>query len=325
MGLFNFNRTNSTDDILPAETSDENSVNKDELKKLEAELEQKKEILEAKLEEVRRKINAEENQTDTKPTTQQNENQETVNIEEYNNIKGILEQRNKEVEILKDKVAQLSEENKQLREKVTTPSEQFDTTQLTEELSKLQKSIKSINNSIIEENARLSKDNENLQSKLDSKQERLEEIMSKCQEDRYRKDKSKLINRIIYQSDLLRHIIYETETQKEKDLQKLADFLLQQLVEINKYMETTLIEEGLECIQEGKDGATLNLDYQEVIRTVPTDNPELAGKIHRSINPGYVWKLPYILKAKINDDGSIVSNYRYLIRPEQVITYKLNN
>ena len=33
MGLFNFNRTNSTDDILPAETSDENSVNKDELKK----------------------------------------------------------------------------------------------------------------------------------------------------------------------------------------------------------------------------------------------------------------------------------------------------
>lgn len=324
MGLLDiFNRTDSSE---PTETSEENL--RDELKKREAELKRKKEIVaqeEAELEKLKQKLNTEENQNDSKPTTQENENQETVNIEEYNNIKGILEQRNKEVEILKDKVAQLSEENKQLREKNTTPSEQFDTTQLTEELSKLQKSIKSINNSIIEENARLSKDNENLQSKLDSKQERLEEIMHKCQEDRYRKDKSKLINRIIYQSDLLRHIIYETETQKEKDLQKLADFLLQQLVEINKYMEATIIEEGLECIQEGKDGATLNLDYQEVIRTVPTDNPELAGKIHRSINPGYVWKLPYILKAKINDDGSIVSNYRYLIRPEQVITYTYNN
>lgn len=321
MGLLDiFNRTNSAEDI-----TNEESLNQDELKKLEAELEQQKKILEDKLEEVRRKICAEEEQTDSKPNTEQNENQETVNIEEYNNIKGILEKRNIEVKKLKDKIAQLSEENKQLREKDSTPSEQFDTSQLTEELSKLQKSIKSINNSIIEENARLSKDNENLQSKLDSKQERLEEIMHKCQEDRYRKDKSKLINRIIYQSDLLRHIIYDTETQKENDLQKLADFLRQQLVEINKYMETTLIEEGLECIREGKDGATLNLDYQEVIRTVPTDNPELAGKVHQSINPGYVWKLPYILKAKINDDGSIVSNYRYLIRPEQVITYKLNN
>lgn len=321
MGLLDiFNRTNSAEDI-----TNEESLNQDELKKLEAELEQQKKILEDKLEEVRRKICAEEEQTDSKPNTEQNENQETVNIEEYNNIKGILEKRNIEVKKLKDKIAQLSEENKQLREKDSTPSEQIDTSQLTEELSKLQKSIKSINNSIIEENARLSKDNENLQSKLDSKQERLEEIMHKCQEDRYRKDKSKLINRIIYQSDLLRHIIYDTETQKENDLQKLADFLRQQLVEINKYMETTLIEEGLECIREGKDGATLNLDYQEVIRTVPTDNPELAGKVHRSINPGYVWKLPYILKAKINDDGSIVSNYRYLIRPEQVITYKLNN
>lgn len=321
MGLLDiFHRTNSAEDI-----TNEESLNQDELKKLEAELEQQKKILEDKLEEVRRKICAEEEQTDSKPNTEQNENQETINIDEYNNIKGILEKRNIEVKKLKDKIAQLSEENKQLREKDSTPSEQFDTSQLTEELSKLQKSIKSINNSIIEENARLSKDNENLQSKLDSKQERLEEIMHKCQEDRYRKDKSKLINRIIYQSDLLRHIIYETETQKENDLQKLADFLRQQLVEINKYMETTLIEEGLECIREGKDGATLNLDYQEVIRTVPTDNPELAGKVHRSINPGYVWKLPYILKAKINDDGSIVSNYRYLIRPEQVITYKLNN
>lgn len=312
MGLLD--KIRKTDNKTPVETQSNEPANQvidnDEIARMEDELKRKKEKQaqeEAELEKLKRQ-----------------RQQQAITIEEFNQIKECLEQRDKEIEMLKKKIIELIEKNEKLQNNETASSKNTDITELTKMLQRFQSSLQTINNSIVEENVRLSKENEDLESKLDSKQERLEQIMRNCEEDRYRKDKSRLINRIIYQSDCIRQVINNTDNIIQEDLPKFVDFLCQQLVEINIYMETTLRDEGVYQIQNGKDGADLDLDYQEVIRTVATDNPELSGKIHRSINPGYVWNLPYILKAKVNDDGSIVSHYHYLIRPEQVVTYKYN-
>lgn len=247
-----------------------------------------------------------------------NASSESINQEDFDKMKETLEIREKEIEYLKKKIDYLTKENEKLSVHETKYNEQSEVQKLIETIKNLDTDLQNSYNSLVKENKRLQENNEELLSKLDSKQERLEEIMRNCQEDRYRKDKHSIINSIIYQLDLMRKTIYDVEHDVSLDM-------LQQLKGIMIYMDNILKNESIECIQNGIEGSDLDLEKQEVIETATTDNPELNGKICRSVNPGYVWKLPYILKAKINDDGSIVSNYRYLIRPEQVITYKYNN
>ena len=176
---------------------------------------------------------------------------------------------------------------------------------------------------IIDDNGRLIKENEELQNKLDSRTERLESINQAVQEDRYRKDKIKLINKYIYQMDIIRRVLYDFENDRQNMTEEEAvTFLQNQLKEIIVGMEATLTQEMVERIQNGENGASINLELQETIGTVKTNDVELDGKIYRSISPGYVWTLPYILKAKITDKGDEIKSYRFLIRAEQVITYK---
>lgn len=181
------------------------------------------------------------------------------------------------------------------------------------------------NSFISVENKRLTKVNIDMQERLDNKQERLEQIIQTCQEDRYRKDKIKLINKYIYQIDLIRKTLYDFNINRNCESNNEAVvFLESQLKEVIKGMEATLFQEMVEKIQLGEKGAIVNPDIQETIDTVATDNPELDGKIYCSISPGYIWTLPYILKAKMTDTGNEIKTYRFLIRPEQIITYKFN-
>lgn len=172
---------------------------------------------------------------------------------------------------------------------------------------------------------RLLKENADIQERLDQKQERLEQIMQATQEDRYKKDKIKLVNKYIYQMDLIRKVLYDFDSLRKVQSEKESvAFLERQLTSIVVSMEATLAQEMVESIQCGEHGGTFNPELQESIDTVATDNPELDGKIYASINPGYVWTLPYILKAKITDKGDEIKSYRFLVRPEQVIIYRLN-
>lgn len=176
-----------------------------------------------------------------------------------------------------------------------------------------------------EGNALLIKENEVLRNRLDEKQERFEQIVQASQEDRYRKDKVKLINKYIYHMDLIRKTLYDfdngvIDTPSENE----GQFWRSQIEALVKGMEATLLQEMVEVVVFGKIGDPVNPDYQETLDLVATDNPELDGRICASINPGYVWTLPYILKAKVTDNGDEIKHYRFLLRPEQIAVYKYN-
>ena len=80
---------------------------------------------------------------------------------------------------------------------------------------------------------------------------------------------------------------------------------------------------SVEKVQTGKNGGTVDPEMQETVETVPTNDPGMDGKIFRSLSPAYVWTLPYILRPRLSETGEEIKSYRFLIRPEQIITYKL--
>lgn len=269
-----------------------------------------KEIIEKNIEEIQKNLESDENkkvtEADDKELKEEAIDKDTSGSDESTKL----------IKELQSKITEQSNEIIRLNNELSKAAEKSSDSLLLEEINKI--------SAMISERNEIAKENEYLHTKLDEKQERLEQIVHNCQEDRYRKDKGRLINRIIYQMDLIRNVIYDFDNEHPEDLSASVAFLRQQFLEIITYMEETLRAESVECIRLGKDGSAVDLELQEVTDVVITDKPELAGKVHRSIHPGYIWRLPYILKAKIKDDGSVVKDYDFLIRPEQVITYKLN-
>ncbi|MBE6242978.1 MAG: hypothetical protein E7114_06135 [Bacteroidales bacterium] len=269
-----------------------------------------KEIIEKNIEEIQKNFESDENkkvtEADDKELKEEAIDKDTSGSDESTKL----------IKELQSKITEQSNEIIRLNNELSKAAEKSSDSLLLEEINKI--------SAMISERNEIAKENEYLHTKLDEKQERLEQIVHNCQEDRYRKDKGRLINRIIYQMDLIRNVIYDFDNEHPEDLSASVAFLRQQFLEIITYMEETLRAESVECIRLGKDGSAVDLELQEVTDVVITDKPELAGKVHRSIHPGYTWRLPYILKAKIKDDGSVVKDYDFLIRPEQVITYKLN-
>lgn len=269
-----------------------------------------KEIIEKNIEEIQKNLESDENkkvtEADDKELKEEAIDKDTSGSDESTKL----------IKELQSKITEQSNEIIRLNNELSKAAEKSSDSLLLEEINKI--------SAMISERNEIAKENEYLHTKLEEKQERLEQIVHNCQEDRYRKDKGRLINRIIYQMDLIRNVIYDFDNEHPEDLSASVAFLRQQFLEIITYMEETLRAESVECIRLGKDGSAVDLELQEVTDVVITDKPELAGKVHRSIHPGYIWRLPYILKAKIKDDGSVVKDYDFLIRPEQVITYKLN-
>ena len=226
-------------------------------------------------------------------------------------------------------VAELKEQlNEQaVKEPVVEPKEtdamQWDNMQKI--LESIKEVVANLASQINNEHQQLLKENSDIQELLDQKQERLEQITQTCHEDRYKKDKIKLVNKYIYQMDLIRKALYDFDSRRtERSDKESVAFLENQLKSIVVSMEATLAQEMVEPIQYGEDGGTVNPELQETIDVFDTNDPELDGKIYSSINPGYVWTLPYILKAKITDNGDEIKSYRFLVRPEQIIVYRLN-
>lgn len=285
-----------------------NSSSKTELEKQLNEALLQKELLETKILEIQELLNSPEYSPENIDEKSDAEETDTIVPESDESVELIKK--------LQSDIKSLNDENTRLKNELDKTNENGSESIILNEIHKI--------SSMLSERNEILQENDYLRKKLDEKQDRLEYITHNCQEDRYRKDKGRLINRTIYQMDLIRDVIYDFDKEHNEDMSDSVTFLRQQFLEIITYMEATLRAEYVECIRSGEDGSTLNLELQEVIDVVLTDTPELDGKVHRSVHPGYSWKLPYILKAKVKDDGSIVKDYDFLIRPEQVITYKLN-
>lgn len=306
----------NTGTINPDNALPNNEFKVDEIARREAELKKKKQELaqeEAELEELKKNCEEEQKKVDA------------INPEEFTRLQEELKQKELELTSSQTEIAHLKKNIEELQNAELLVCLQNNISKLLEHLLALEDRVGNIDDRITEENQHLAQENNALQVKLDDKQDRLESIVQTIQEDRYRKDKIKLINRYIYQMDLIRKMLYDFESDRTTMSEKEAiSFLQDQLEEVVKGMEATLTQEMVERIQCGEIGSDINLELQESIDTISTDDPLLDGKVYRSINPGYIWTLPYILKAKLTDDGTEIKNYRFLIRAEQVITYKLN-
>ena len=156
----------------------------------------------------------------------------------------------------------------------------------------------------------------------ESRLERLEKIIQNVQEDRNRKDKSRLITRCIYQAGIIRKTILDYPLLRDTIEDKEA-FLLDQLNRIADGIDNSLTAEGIEVCHFADVGQKVNPEFQEVVGTIPTDDETLNNTVAQIINPGYVWTLPYILKAKITDSGEEIKTYRFLMQAEQIMAYKL--
>ena len=160
-----------------------------------------------------------------------------------------------------------------------------------------------------------------IEEQSDIRQEKLEHIIQTVQEDRYRKDKLRLINRCVYQADLVRKTVYDYP-ELSKDIENKEEFLLRQLQSVVAGIESMLADEGVLVRNFAAVGEKINPEYQEVIGVIETDDESKNNTVAEIINPGYIWTLPYILKAKVNESGEEIKHYKFLMQTEQIIAYK---
>lgn len=156
-----------------------------------------------------------------------------------------------------------------------------------------------------------------------NKEERYEQLVSRVQEDRYRKDKVKILSRMIRMRSNITDMLgfYEGEAMEGKDSDAAA-YLQKQLKALIDGLDADLRQEMVIKMENGKPGSDLDEEHQEAVGTEPTDQPELAGKVCRSVSPGFYWTLPYIFKPRVNETGEEVMSYKFVINYEQVITYQ---
>lgn len=162
-----------------------------------------------------------------------------------------------------------------------------------------------------------------LDEKYNEKRDKLEHIIQTVQEDRYRKDKGKLINRSIFLADMVRKTILEAaDTTKDMTPEQKEEFFITQLKNIVTGIESMLTDEGVKIVHFAAVGEKVNPEYQEVLDVKITEDEALDGAVAEILNPGYFWTMPYILKAKLNENGEEIKHYKFLMQTEQVIAYK---
>ena len=183
--------------------------------------------------------------------------------------------------------------------------------------------VKNLQQAVSEQHAALQKENIEIRKELTEKSERYDKLVSSVQEDRYRKDKVKIMNRTINRRNIISSVLLEYQ---EDDMDghdtPAAMFLARQLGEIVKGLDADLKQEMLTKVEKGVEGSNFDDEFQDIIDTVPTHNPDLAGKVCRTVNPGFVWTLPYIFKPRVNEDGEEIRSYKFLLRSEEVLVYK---
>lgn len=283
-------------------------------------------------------------EVDTKPQTIEElekelelRNQQRIDAQEdLRNERLRNENLQEQVNTLKEQVNTLKERNKCKETEESAPkptptdATPTPTEPITEETPKQESSneevmtlLNTINDAINEQLASLMDKQRTMSLKLDKREEQYEQLMSRVQEDRYRKDKVKTLLSIIRtRSNIIDGLEYYHSEKMDGTDTQAAEFLVKQLEAVIVGIDANLRQEMIVKIEKGTPGSDFDEDQQEAVGTEITDNPELSGKVCRSVSPGFYWTLPYILKPRVNETGEEVRNYKFIISYEQVITYQ---
>lgn len=225
--------------------------------------------------------------------------------DEKERLKEVIRQKDKELEGLKKLL-------KQNEDKTCNPQEVF--------LDNFKDALQEIQNVLVSVQNGLSVENVQLLALLDKTETRLlrrdSEVQS-FQEDFYRKTITPCIRQFIALGDMMRKVIDESPVEEKGQYFEL------QFGKIVESIDYILRDFSFSVYQEGKYGMSYNPQTQDVVAYKETDNPELDKKVSRSLNPGYIWTLPYIIKAKANGEPLPLKSYELIFRKEQVETFKL--
>lgn len=159
-----------------------------------------------------------------------------------------------------------------------------------------------------------------LLNKTEDRLQRRDADIQAFQEDYYRKSTTPFIRQFIALSDMMRRIMDEPIDERCPDKE---EYWKQQFGKVIESIGYILRDFSLITYQDGAYGKEFDPQKQDVVRHIETDQPELDKKISKSINPGYIWTIPYIIKAKANGEPLPLKEYQLIFRKEQVETFTM--
>lgn len=141
-------------------------------------------------------------------------------------------------------------------------------------------------------------------------------IIQSYQEDVYKKLTAPLIKQFIFLSDMMARVTQEDRAEKDDSYWEA------QFKEVINSILFILRDFSVINYTEAVEGELFNPNRQEVISTKETTDEMLDKKISRSLLPGFIWELPYILRPKVNGEKHLQTAYEFILRKEQIETYK---
>lgn len=140
----------------------------------------------------------------------------------------------------------------------------------------------------------------------------------KFQEDVIYKIQKNLIMELIGISDNIRMMIQNKENDADYDL-------LEEVRKLGEWVDASLSNNSVRKYQDTNiDNTVFNRKRQELVDKEET-NDENKHKTYKTIAPGYVWTLPYLvvnsevqLKKILEENGS-PQMFSYVIRPEEIV------
>ena len=164
--------------------------------------------------------------------------------------------------------------------------------------------------------------NENLElvhilDKMEDKLRRKESELQGFQEDFRLKSSAPFLKQFINLGDMMRRVIDDNPLNADES----ASYLLKQMQRLIESIDCILRDFSIEPFLHNEED--INFDpYTQQSFEYPTNNPDIDKKIRRTLNPGYVWTLPYIIRAKANGEEHPLKEYRMIFRREQVECFK---
>ena len=185
----------------------------------------------------------------------------------------------------------------------------------------LKKEIREGMNLVLEKlSAKIDQENRDLVHVLDKVEDKLmrkEADLQGFQEDSRLKATAPFLKQFIHLGDMMRKVVDENPAGAEAS----AAYLLEQFKQLTDSIDFILRDFSVDVFRRNEGDMRFDPHTQQAF-DYPTDDPALDKKVRRTINPGYVWTLPYVLKAKANGEEHPLKEYRVIFRREQVECFK---
>lgn len=165
-------------------------------------------------------------------------------------------------------------------------------------------------------------DNENMElvnilNKVEDKLMRKESDLQGFQEDFRLKATAPFLKQFINLGDMMRKVIDDIPS----NTNEAVSYLQKQMQQLIESIDCILRDFSVEPFRHNEEDTTFD-PYTQQSFEYPTDDPDIDKKIRRTLNPGYVWTLPYIIRAKANGEEHPLKEYRMIFRREQVECFK---